>query len=991
MIVDFVKRLHRFRVGAVIVALSVLTAPGGASAQTVPVSSSATDAATLAQPVTVVGAGSQRRLAGLSRARLAEGARRGQLPLRIAGLDGAGDIDLTLEPFQVAGPRTQYVVGRVGQPDRPLTGFDPAGVTMLRSVDGVESGTRAFLAFDAQHVTGSIAVNGVRYRVASGSGDGALMLISPTGEHDPLPPGVPFCGANTLHPEADAGSPLPQAVDTGGPARGRKLVQVAIDTDYEFFVQAGGSTSAAAFYVTALYGAICDIYLRDLNIRLELTFVRLWDTPADLYNDPDPLIAFADQWENNMGAIERDAVQLLTGRRDLPYGGVAWLNGMCGSFQYSVAGLIRGAFGDPAVPGSHHWDILVAAHELGHTCGSAHTHDYGLDQCFPHPGVESRGTIMGYCHTQNGGVANMDLRFHSGVQEVIEPFIATRFCVDDDCNDNGVADAIDIAGGTSLDVDLDGVPDECADCDGDGIRDDLEIAGGAPDVDGDGIPDECQTDCNANNLPDSFEIAQGSTGDIDGDGVPDECMPDCDTNGVPDVVQIHADLDLDVDRDARLDACADCDADGVSDLEALAGAHAAWVVGRGTNIARGYHPDTGARWITSQGGTISDALDVIVAPNGNVLVASGSNWRVIAYDGATGALIGNFVGTGSGGMRYPAGLAFGPDGHLYVTSRDTDAVFKYDGATGAFLAQFVFSTSGGLDEPYGLAFGPNGNLFVASGATDQVLEYDGASGAFVGVYVSAGSGGLSQPRALTFKHDGNLLVASLGTGSILEYDRLTGDFVRTLNRDFSTVGADLNAWGVAIGPGGNVYITRHTGEHRVFEFDVLSGEYVQSYVRGPYAGLDEPTGIAFAPGFSTDCNANQIPDGCEVATGSAADANLDDIPDACQTDCDGNGTADWLEIAPRGSRLDCNFNGVLDDCELAAGALSAGLCSACPTPGDFDGDGDYDLLDAYRFTQCTGFDVRSDGVCHCANLDATDAFVTPADWALFEALLTGPS
>jgi hypothetical protein len=36
-----------------------------------------------------------------------------------------------------------------------------------------------------------------------------------------------------------------------------------------------------------------------------------------------------------------------------------------------------------------------------------------------------------------------------------------------DCNGNGVADVRDIARGTSLDADADGVPDECGTCTGD--------------------------------------------------------------------------------------------------------------------------------------------------------------------------------------------------------------------------------------------------------------------------------------------------------------------------------------------------------------------------------------------------------------------------------------------------------------------------------------------------------------------------------------------
>ena len=43
----------------------------------------------------------------------------------------------------------------------------------------------------------------------------------------------------------------------------------------------------------------------------------------------------------------RDTAQLLTGRRNLPYGGVAYLQGLCNSQSYSVAAAILRADSTP--------------------------------------------------------------------------------------------------------------------------------------------------------------------------------------------------------------------------------------------------------------------------------------------------------------------------------------------------------------------------------------------------------------------------------------------------------------------------------------------------------------------------------------------------------------------------------------------------------------------------------------------------------------------
>ncbi len=116
-----------------------------------------------------------------------------------------------------------------------------------------------------------------------------------------------------------------------------------------------------------------------------------------------------------------------------------------------------------------------------------------------------------------------------------------------DCNNNGVDDACDIANGTSLDVNLNGIPDECEfpDCNGNGIEDDIDIANGtSADCNANGIPDECEMltgDCNGNGILDECETFD----DCNGNGIPDECetFNDCNGNGIPDECEGLTDWD----------------------------------------------------------------------------------------------------------------------------------------------------------------------------------------------------------------------------------------------------------------------------------------------------------------------------------------------------------------------------------------------------------------------------------------------------------------
>ena len=74
------------------------------------------------------------------------------------------------------------------------------------------------------------------------------------------------------------------------------------------------------------------------------------------------------------------------------------------------------------------------------------------------------------------------------------------------------------------------VPLSPDDCDGDGIPDAVELASGtAADCNANGIPDDCDIaaaaslDCNANGVPDECDIALGTSADADSNGIPDEC------------------------------------------------------------------------------------------------------------------------------------------------------------------------------------------------------------------------------------------------------------------------------------------------------------------------------------------------------------------------------------------------------------------------------------------------------------------------------------
>ena len=80
-------------------------------------------------------------------------------------------------------------------------------------------------------------------------------------------------------------------------------------------------------------------------------------------------------------------------------------------------------------------------------------------------------------------------------------------------------------------------------------------------------------------------------------------------------------------------------------------------------------------------------------------------------------------------LTTPVHLTFRPgDDALLVGSRDGHAVFAIDTAIGDVSALIV-PGAGGLRAPAGLAFGTDGGLYVCNRETRQILRFDATSGA----------------------------------------------------------------------------------------------------------------------------------------------------------------------------------------------------------------------------------------------------------------------
>lgn len=354
-------------------------------------------------------------------------------------LPQGGEALMTLSERQVLAPGAQIVVG-YADGDVPV---DPPPMRYFAGqVDG-DADSLVVLGIDPDGIQGMMMLEGRMYSLSSGPhGSGRPLVLSDVARlpghaitWKPFVCGVDEHTPGPLVPGADppVGTISPPVPLNSGVCR---IVKVALDTDWEFTATFGGDTDASTAYALLLMTASAEIYSRDFNIGLQVSFLRIWGDSNDPWTAQgihEQLDEFREHWWNHMQHIERNVAHFITTR---PLGGgLAYMSVLCNYWwHYGISANMGGYFPYPLIDHSHqNWDIFVLAHELGHNAGAPHTHDLnppadgcGLGDCSHAWG----GTIMSYCHICPGGMSNIVARFHERIiNETVMPYLAGESCM----------------------------------------------------------------------------------------------------------------------------------------------------------------------------------------------------------------------------------------------------------------------------------------------------------------------------------------------------------------------------------------------------------------------------------------------------------------------------------------------------------------------------------------------------------------------------------
>ena len=235
-----------------------------------------------------------------------------------------------------------------------------------------------------------------------------------------------------------------------------ECVEVGIEVDQFSHQTLGSNLSNTVDWALAILSSVDQIYRNELNdlITLDARFLHIWGSPdpyIGVVNDGGGILgAFNSEWNNNpnFNSIPLDLKHFFTIRTNIGTGGIAYLSGLCNSFNAGVSGNLTTA--TTYNLDTYAWNLDVVAHEMGHNCGANHTHWCGwpggpIDNCGSYEGdctgytdnpTGQLGTIMSYCHAIAGG--SKTLTFHPLVEDnALIPTFNGASCIGT-CGDNVV-------------------------------------------------------------------------------------------------------------------------------------------------------------------------------------------------------------------------------------------------------------------------------------------------------------------------------------------------------------------------------------------------------------------------------------------------------------------------------------------------------------------------------------------------------------------------
>jgi streptogramin lyase len=202
-------------------------------------------------------------------------------------------------------------------------------------------------------------------------------------------------------------------------------------------------------------------------------------------------------------------------------------------------------------------------------------------------------------------------------------------------------------------------------------------------------------------------------------------------------------------------------------------------------------------------GALTDPFGVAVDGHGNVWVADRASSTVEEFT-PSGTLATAFGNSGPGALHHPDGIAVGPDGDIWVSDTGSDRIVEFSPGGRELQAFGSAGTGNGqLDRPQDLVVAPGGDVYVADQGNNRIEEFSPAGG-----YLSSIS--VATPYGVALDASGDLWVSSpsYADGNAVYEFSAAGSQLEDYNSTQAEYGALSNPGGIAVGPGGRIYVAQ---------------------------------------------------------------------------------------------------------------------------------------------------------------------------------------
>ena len=183
---------------------------------------------------------------------------------------------------------------------------------------------------------------------------------------------------------------------------------------------------------------------------------------------------------------------------------------------------------------------------------------------------------------------------------------------------------------------------------------------------------------------------------------------------------------------------------------------------------------------------IKGPMGILLAPDGDLLVVSDTNSRLLKFDRQTlsvgSVIMGNDPATAEVENNFitnPVGAVIDKDGFMYAASYSQNSVVKINTQSWTIVDEILAANNGfikGIDA--GMTISDDGHLYLPGWDSDNIIKIN-LTTKDVTTVVVARTGGLNAPRSIILR-DQEIIVSAERSNGVLVFDAANGEFKRTL-------------------------------------------------------------------------------------------------------------------------------------------------------------------------------------------------------------------